>query len=311
MAMMLEPDDIDFGAYEKDTEYRAKVRHASAFSDELDAEFTPRIGLRKAAMISTKLRDAIEFRPGEVTVWAGYNGHRKSTIVGQVALDLIAQRERSLIISLEMPPRKTLARMAMQACAIDMPNAQRRAEFMRWTDGRLWLFDHVGRLTTIKCLGVSRFFADELDGQHVFIDSFMKVCESEESLDEQKSMVGNLCDLAKETGLHMHLIAHCRKPNGGSEDKPPTKYDIKGSGSISDQCHNVILVWENKAKRAEADKREPDPKIMAGFDAIASIEKQRNGSVEGRFGMYIDRRCLRFCDSNVAAVEPYEMTEVA
>lgn len=300
-------DEIDFGAYEQATEFKAKVRSASAFADELDAEFSPRAGGKRIVMFTTKLRNALEFREGEVTVYAGFNGHRKSTFTGQVCLDLIAQRERSLVISLEMPPRKTLARMARQACAIDVPGPDRRREFMRWTDGRLWLFDHVGRLTPGKCLGVARYFANDLQGKHVFIDSFMKVCESEESLDEQKAMVGNLCDLAKETGLHIHLVAHCRKPNGGSEDRPPTKYDIKGSGAISDQCHNVLMVWENKAKRAEADKREPRAEVIAGPDAMVVIEKQRNGEVEGKFAMAIDARSMRFCDDAHCAVDPYDM----
>ena len=307
MAMMLSADEIDFTAYEQATEFKAKVRPASLYADELMAEFSAPTGPQAAYMASTKLRSVIEFRPGEVSVWAGYNGHRKSTFTGQVALDLIAQSQRTLAISLEMQPRKTLARMARQACANASPSHARLNQFMKWTDGRFWLFDHIGRLTPSKCLGVLRYFAAELAGQHVFIDSFMKVCESEESMDEQKAMVGNLCDVAEETDLHIHLIAHCRKPTGGAEDKPPTKYDIKGSGAITDQPHNVLMVWENKLKRAEADKREPDPKIMSGIDAMVTIEKQRNGSVEGKFGLYIDNQSLRFCDSNLTAVEPYAM----
>lgn len=305
------PDSIDFSAFEAATEFKAKVRPASIFADDLDAEFTPRLGQRRVAMHSTKLRNAIEFRAGEVTVWAGYNGHRKSTFTGQVALDLVAQSERTLLISLEMPPRKTLARMAMQAAASNCPTPQERRDFLEWTDGRLWLFDHVGRLTPRKCLAVCRYFVDQLNGQHVFVDSFMKVCESEESMDEQKQLIGDLCDLAKETGAHLHLVAHCRKPAGGAEEKPPTKYDIKGSGAISDQAHNVVLVYEDKVKRAEADKKEPRPEVMARPDAIVVIDKQRNGSVEGKFGLWIDYRSLRFVDSNLEAVHPYDMQRVS
>jgi twinkle protein len=304
-------DDIDFAAYEVETEFAAKVRPASIFADDLEAEFTPRIGVRSPVMQSTKLRHAIEFRPGEVTVWAGYNGHRKSTFTGQVALDLIAADERALLVSLEMPPSKTLARMVKQACASDSPGPKQRRAFMSWTDGRLWLFDHVGRLTPSKCLAVCRYFVDQHEGRHVFVDSFMKVCESEESMDEQKKLIGDVCNLAKETGLHMHLVAHCRKPTGGAEDKPPTKYDIKGSGAISDQAHNIILVYEDKPKRAEADRKEPRPEVMARPDAIITIDKQRNGSVEGKFGLWIDHRSLRFCDNALEAVQPYDMREAA
>lgn len=306
----LNEDEIDFAAYEAQTECKVKVRQASAFADELDAEFAPRAGGRKSVMLSTKLRNAIEFRPGEVSVWAGFNGHRKSMFTGQVALDLCEQREPTLVMSLEMPPRKTLVRMAIQACATDLPSYERRREFMRWTDGRMWLFDHIGRLSPKRCLAVCRYFADELKGAHVLIDSFMKVCESEESMDEQKAMVGDLCDVAKETGLHLHLVAHCRKPNGGGEDRPPTKYDIKGSGAISDQCHNVLMVWENKAKRAESEKREPDPAVMAKPDALICIEKQRNGKTEGKFGLWFDSRTLRFCDSHLEPVRPYPLEDL-
>lgn len=306
MAKLL-PDSIDFAAYERETECQALVRGASMFADDLEAEFEPSRRKPAPSMRSTKMAHAIEFRTGEVTVWAGYNGHRKSMFTGQVALDLCAQQQRSLILSLEMPPGKTLGRMAKQACANDMPNAQRRAEFMRWTDGKLWLFDFVGRLTPSRCLAVLRYFADELKGQHVFIDSFMKVVESEEIMDHQKAMVGNLCDVAKETGLHIHLIAHCRKPNGGAEDKPPTKYDIKGTGAISDQCHNVILVWDNKPKRAELAKQFPDNEVRKQPDFMVVLDKQRNGSVEGKFGLSFDTRSLRFADSDMASIDAYSM----
>lgn len=307
--MILE-DSIDFAAYEQETEFAAKVRKASAFREDLDAEFTPRQpGQVRPVMSSTKLRNAIEFRPAEVTVWAGYNGHRKSMLTGQVALDLCELGQPVLLVSLEMLPRKTLARMCRQATASAMPQANRREEFMRWTDGKLWLFDHVGRLTPSRALALCRYFADELKGAHVFIDSMMKVCQSEESLDEQKALIGDICDLAEETGLHVHLVAHCRKPSAGDEARPPSKYDIKGSGAITDQAHNVLLVWQNKAKRAEAEKsiehRRPD--VMSGWDALVILDKQRNGDCEGKFGLYFDEPSLRFCDSDMARVDPYDM----
>ena len=309
------PDDIDFAAYERDTECKAKVRRASAFSDELDTEFLPRTGSRRSSMFSTKLRDVIEFRPGEVTCWAGFNGHRKSMFTGQVALDLCVQRERTLIVSLEMKPRKTLARMCRQAAARAVPTIDERRHFMRWTDDKLWLFDHEGRLLPDRAIAVCRYFGKELQGRHVVIDSLMKVVQSEESMDEQKRMVGDLCDIAKETDLHVHLVAHCKKPAGVGEDKPPTKYDIRGSAAISDQCSNVILVWQDKAKRAKltsahASGQPVETELVNRWDHILAIDKQRNGEVEGKFGLYFDDESLRFMDSRDEA-QPYDfMTEV-
>jgi len=301
------PDDIDFSDYEKATEFKAKVLPPAAFEEEVKAEFERAGRPADPSMRSTKLGSAIQFRPAEVTVWAGFSGHRKSTITGQVALDLVQQDQRTLIVSLEMPPRRTLARMVMQACAHDRPDPHSVDRFMRWSDGRLWLFDHVGPLSPVKAVAVLRYFADELQGKHVFIDSFMKVVKSEEQMDAQKDMVERLCELAKETRMHLHLVAHCRKPPSGSEDKLPTKYDVKGSGSITDQPDNVLMVWENKRKRAEELKPTPDPDVMRGPDGVVIVDKQRNGSVEGKFGLHIDPRSLRFSDYAGGGSQPYDM----
>ena len=305
-------DDIDFAAYERGTDCQVKVRPAAAFRDDVQASFQTRDTTRGPRMGSTKLRDAIEFRPGEVTCWAGYSGHRKSMFLGQVALDLCDVRQRSLIVSLEMPPRATLSRMARQAIGSERPSTEDVDGFMTWTDGALWLFDHEGRLLPDRCIAVCRYFATELRGQHVFIDSLMKVVQSEESLDEAKRMVGDLCDVAKETGLHVHLVAHARKPSSSAdgEGKPPTKYDIRGSAAVSDQCHNIVMVWQNKARRAAAaSAASPKPDATAiPWDAVISIEKQRNGDTEGKFGLMFHAPSLRFIDSEHWDVDPYRMT---
>ena len=296
MAQLLR-DDLDFSAYMRETEPRVKVRKASDFVDVLAAKFLPRSeGARQPAMFSTKLGKRLEFRPGEVTAWAGYNGHRKSMFTGQVALDLCAQRERALICSFEMSPADTLARMCRQAFAVDRPALLSVEAFSRWTDGRLWLFDHVGRIQPDPLMAVLRYFAEELKGTQVVVDSLMMVCASEESLDQQKQFVTDLVRGAQEFGLHVHLVAHCRKPPSGDESKPPTKYDLRGSAAISDQCHNVVTVWANKQKQQEMSQgnyaRKPEP------DAMVTVEKQRNGPWEGRIKLWFNEHSMRFMDED-------------
>jgi twinkle protein len=299
------PDTIDFSQYLRQTEAQLKVRPASVFADDVRASFAPRDrSQRHPSMFLAKLRDVLEFRPGEVTVWAGYNGHRKSMFTGQVALDLCMQRQRVLMASFEMQPARTIARMARQCLGVSQPAPTSIDAFSRWTDGRLWVFDHIGRISSDQCMAVSRYFAEELKGQHVFIDSMMMVCASEESLDEQKQFMTDTVRFAQETGLHVHLVAHCRKPQQG-EDRPPTKYDLRGSAAISDQAHNVVTVWANKAK-----KQKPDDDLAGDPDALVTVEKQRNGSYEGKVKLWFDDSSLRFCDDRTSAVEPYVIREV-
>jgi twinkle protein len=305
-------DDIDWAQYERETDAKAKVRRASQFTGDLLSSFVPRErNHRTPEMFSTKLRGLVEFRPGEVTCWAGYNGHRKSMFTGQVALDLIVQHQRVLIASFEMSPAKTLHRMVRQAFGVARPSTPSIEQFAKWTDDRLWMFDHSGRINGDKMLAVCNYFAQELRGDQVFIDSMMMVCASEEHLDEQKQFVTDLVRAAKETQLHIHLVAHCRKPQSGDETKPPTKYDLRGSAAISDQVDNVALVWANKAKAAKLEKDENDAAAQAEPDALVSVDKQRNDGWEGRLKLWFHAPSLRFCDDRASPVEPYVLRDLA
>lgn len=305
------PDTIDFGAYVRDTNPRMKVKAAGSFVADLVAAFAPEdSGPFRPSMFSTKLRDRLKFRPGEVTVWAGYSGHRKSMFTGQLALDLCVQRQRVLICSMEMKPADTLARMARQCFGVARPAVPSLERFSQWTDGRLWLFDHMGRLSTSEMLAVIRYFAQECEGGHVFIDSMMMVCQSEEHLDEQKQFATDVVRIAQELGIHVHLVAHCRKPSTAQngDEKPPTKYDLRGSAAVSDQAHNVVMVWANKAKHAALERDPLDPK-RHDADALVIVDKQRNGSWEGRAQMWFNDAGLRFVDSYESPSEPYTLRD--
>jgi twinkle protein len=307
-------DTLDFSTYMRQTEASVKVRPASAFVDDLVAKFEPRDRSKPVPeMFSTKLRSRLEFRPGETTAWAGYSGHKKSTFTAQVALDLCVQKQMVLMASFEMSPADTLKIMARQAFGTDRPTPDQLKRFAKWTDGRLWIFDHLGRITPDQCLAVCMYFADEFQGNHSFIDSMMMVCSSEESLDEQKQFATDIVRSGLETGMHMHLIAHCRKPHNGDESKPPTKYDLRGSAAITDQAHNVMTVWANKAKKSvmEAGPTHPDyAKYVEDPDAVISCEKQRHGPWEGKVKLWFHEPSGRFMDDRTSPVEPYRL-EVA
>lgn len=299
------PDTIDFAAYARQTDAAAKVKPARTFAADLLATFGPPDKLPKAPeMFSTKLRGGIAFRPGEVTAWFGFNGHKKSMFTGQLALDLCVQRQRVLMMSMEMLPAQTLARMARQAIASDRPAAPSLEHFARWTDGRLWLFDHIGRLTPDQCMAVVRYFAQELRGAHVFIDSLMMVCRSEEHVDEQKQFATDAVRVAQELGVHIHVIAHARKPASGDESKPPSKYDLRGSAAIVDQFPNIVSLWWNKPKQEALEKNPHDGAEHEKPDFRACVEKQRNGAWEGSVRLWFDQASLRFHDSR-SHIEPY------
>lgn len=310
--MELIPDTIDLSAYMDTPDFRAKVRSAGDFRDKVKIALKPdQTRVRHPEILLEKAHNTIEFRPGEVTAWVGYNGHRKSMFTSQVALDLAVQKQRVLIVSLEMDPEATMARMTRQACAVAHPSDQTVDHFHDWTEDRLWLFDHIGSISVDHAFALCRYFREELGGTHVFLDSMMMICTSEEKLDEQKRFSTGCVRLAQETGMHIHVITHCRKPPAGGEEKVPGRYEIRGSGAISDQSHNVIAVWMNKSKYAKLEANAGDMDAHAEPCAVVKCDKQRNGKWEGAFKLWHDESSLRFCDDRISQVRPYAMLRAA
>jgi twinkle protein len=302
-------DEIDFEAYLEATEFQAKVIPASDYADSVKKLLDPHAPKSDVpGLLLRKSRDLIKFGPAEVTFWAGYNGHRKSMFTSQVALDLAAQGQRVLIASLEMLPEQTMSRMTRQACGMSNPVPALIDKFHGWLDGRLWLFNHVGRLTPEKSLAMCRYFAEEKRGQHIFLDSWMMICASEEHMDEQKQFCTDLYRLAQETGLHIHVVGHCRKPaTTDGENRVPTRYDLRGASAISDQASNVYLVWMNKKKFRKLQANPNDMEALAEPCAVLSCDKQRHAAWEGSLQLWFDTPSLRFCDDRTSPVEPYSM----
>jgi twinkle protein len=90
-----------------------------------------------------------------------------------------------------------------------------------------------------------------------------------------------LQSLARDLSIHVHLVTHSRKRE--DEAKRPGKQDNKGSGSITDQVDNVMMVWRNKPKEDDVKASGPMAKKAAEPDHYLLCRKQRNyeGSAEG------------------------------
>jgi len=303
MAEMIVADEIDWYMYEQETNARQKVKPASLWVKELiDRIKNPTKEIR-ALMPWKKTHAQVQFRPGEVTVWGGANGHGKSLVTGQVALSLCSQGEKVCIASFEMKPIKTLQRMARQWSSYNAddpafygnPEAQRQfldlyEQFSEWTDGKLWLYDQQGTASAKQVCAVARYCAKEKGITHFVVDSLMKCVAGEDDYNNQKAFVDELTAIARDHGIHIHLVHHIRKP--ADESHKPSKFDYKGSGSITDLVDNVISVWRNKPK----ERNRESGKLVSDNepDALLICDKQRNGDWEGQIGLWFHRESQQF-----------------
>ena len=251
-------DDIDFSAYLKDTDAKTKVKPASEFVQDAKDRLRTRAKTKRTFLPWPKCNESFEFRRGEVSVWAGQNGHGKTDVTTQIALSLIGQNERVCVASFEMKPVTTIGRM-VRMFAMTNPFSEEFQgeqglaaldylydEFGEWTTGRMWLYDQTGTARPDTVLGMVKYCAQELGITHVFIDSLMKCVKAEDDYNGQKDFVDQLCAMAKDCDIHVHLVHHLKKPP--KEADMPDKHDTKGSGSITDQVDNLFMVWRNKPK---------------------------------------------------------------
>ncbi|WP_168794472.1 AAA family ATPase [Paraburkholderia aromaticivorans] len=254
------------------------------------------------------------FRPSEVTVWAGPNGSGKSMLTSQVALNLCEQGEKVCVGSLEMKPFKTMGRMSRQASGSSEPSVQYIRDLHAWTDGRLWLYDQVGNVRPEKMVAVIRYAREKFGIGHFFIDNLTKVVAGEDDYNAQKNFVNTLTEVAHDTGVHIHLVAHVRK--SGDEYARLGKNDIKGTGAITDLADNVFMVQRNKKREAVElgkltvkDNQEYD-RVMAEPDCFLSLEKQRHGDWEGVFSFCFDRMSQQYVEVRGNNPRMYQLDEV-
>lgn len=305
MASVISPDMIDFSFYLRETEASTKVKPASMWVDELVHRMRNPDQTRKIYLPWEKAHDYFQLRDGEVTLWAGQNGHGKSLITSQLALSLMGQGERVCIASFEMKPTTTLTRMARMYAGTNplAPEYQSEAgldaltglysEFGEWTDGKLWLYDQQGTVTPDQVISVARYCAKELKVKHFVIDSLMKCSRGEDDYNGQKDFVDELTALARDNAMHIHLIHHMKKPNGG-EYTVCGKYDAKGSGAISDLVDNFFVVHRNKEKADDIAVKGQNSLKKDEADAFLICRKQRNGEDEPKFLLWFDKDSQQF-----------------
>lgn len=256
----------------------ASVSHlvkASHFTEGTIEQFFPS-GQELGHYISQTKHDVLEysfrFRPGELSVWTGVSSHGKSTLLNSAMLNLSSQTKRpSLIISLEMKPAKVLRRVIL-ATGMEIANAGDVRRTMASIDKWLLFCDKIGKITREEVFEIMQYAVARYGVAHIALDSLMRVSGLEEDYPAQNEFITDLVTFSRDSGAHIHLVAHPRKTSG---EAAPQAHEIKGSGHIRDNADNVLVVWRNKEKEKKLEKNKHDADALAEPDARLLIEKDR------------------------------------
>jgi twinkle protein len=272
------------------------IRWGSEYTDELLDHFKNGQVLTGAKLPWSKTHDLIRFRPGEVSIHAGMNGHRKSMVTGQMMEWFAAQGEPAGIASFEMPVRDTQKRMCQQAAGTPHPAPGFIREWAQWNYQNLAYYDKLDTTPSSRVLGAIFYMAKDMGCKHILVDSLTKCGLPYGERGAEKDFIDALCATAKVFQIHIHLVCHVRKPASQGEEYIPNKFDVRGAGELTDLVHNVFIHWADKKKAKLKDmlaNNTPLPPkdmeyIEKRFDQRLIVEKQRNGAFEGTIGLNFD-----------------------
>lgn len=294
---LFQPDDIDFKAYAKETEHSTKIREGSAYRQELTELI--RGGMMTGDKLPwTKTHELIAFRGGETTIWAGENGAGKSLVTDQVQLGFAQHGAISAVGSFEMSPWQVLFRKLRMWCRENKPSEQEMDVMLRWMVGKLFTYEKQGRVKADELFGVIRWAYEQRGIHHFWIDNLMMCVRGSDDYNGQKDFVERIVTTAHDLKIHIHVVAHTKKP--GEKKKVPDRYDIRGASEVSDLVEQVIIVHRNfdkerSIKQAEAKGEVVSPELLAMPDAWLVVDKQRNGNGWlGNIGLWFDKHSQQY-----------------
>lgn len=310
---MIVPTDVDFEEYLAllgDQESQ-EIRPASDFEDRVLDLIVNGHQLTGDKLPWAKTHNCVRLRPGEVSIWSGINGHKKSMMLGQVMMWL-ARETRVCIASLEMRPEKTLERMYQQAAGCK-PAVDFARKLNREYGDRVYIYDQLDTVEVTKLLGMVHYAATELKCSHIVIDSLMKCGIDGDDYNKQKKFVDRLCWAAKRHGVHVHLVAHVRK--GMDETRRPGKFDVSGTGDLTNLVDNVFVSWSDKKREQIGKKMDFGMPLEEGeqdyfertCDQMLIVPKQRDGEWEGSFKLWFHAPSLQFTPTDENRPLPFEV----
>jgi twinkle protein len=180
------------------------------------------------------------------------------------------------VASLEVKVERLIRKMITSA--IGRSPVKRDVETFLSECGPYLVFcDRVGYIGQKELLDMMRYAFQRYGATHFFVDSLMRISKLEEDYTAQSEFMNTLAEFVKNSGAHIHLVAHPRKPPAGINGRD-NKLDVKGNSTISNNADNIVFVIRNRTKQEQ------------GYDAEIEVKKQRETGWEGSFFLKFDHR---------------------
>ncbi len=234
------------------------------------------------------------FRDAEVTIWSGHPGQGKSTLLRFLTMTVMAAGRTVFYASMESRVERELMKMLILQTG-NRATADKVDPFLSEIGENLIFADTLGFISRKVLMEMLWFSFQRHGATHFVIDSLMRVQDLEEDYPAQGEFLNELQDFAKNTGTHIHLVAHPRKTVDGNK---PAKMDLKGSSGIFAATDNMVVISRNPRKDALRKDGKPPSEWGDMHDTEVTVEKQRDSGWEGTFFLRFDTRtyCYSKCE---------------
>jgi twinkle protein len=259
--IFVQPDDSKFLEREIQAEREVFDMGAADASSLLDAYRTKQANYSTAPF--DPAGEKLRFFPGGFTIWSGFPGAGKTTLLRQLAAHLLKAPDPQkpfdgpgvFVCSMEECPQDVLIRHAQVAVGkedISVNALQWCCDI--WANRlHLWNYRPIeADAEHQKILAAVRVLAREKGVRHVVIDSLMCLDVPATDYEAQRTFSGALARTCVAAGVHVHLVAHPRKPQ--QKGMPLELSDVAGSADLGRKADNVLFVkrdydTENETRR--------------------------------------------------------------
>ena len=315
-------DKKEYQAYQEKRRYEGPTKRESSPASPEDsrgpkwkyAYQTRKLDLTKVEYVPTgisKLDSKIMgFMAGQVTIVSGGSGSGKTSILNHFILNAVKRGNRVGVWSGELEEGQFMSWLYQTIAGNGyIEEIKTRDGVVYQADPRYydamdkWLGDKFLLYNNDYGQRWTQLFADikdcvEVKGANlIFIDNLMAInldSYDGEKNDRQTSLMNDVKNLAKRTGIHVVLVCHPRKEPGM---KLFRKDSISGTADLTNMCDNLLLLhrggldFEKRGAEFFGTARMEE---LQGYNLVVEIAKNRFfGVVDELIGLYYDFKSRR------------------
>lgn len=251
---------------------------------------------------------------GGLVLLSGLRGQGKSTLLGQIKLDLIDYGYKGLEFSLEMSNRKTLQWTVLQACGKDNlkseitsngkifyqpKNSFVENKIIEWIGEKLELDDN----STFNAKSIEKQMIGRLEAasdiDFCIIDNMMRLDIAEygnEKLLAQIKFAKTMTDICQKKNICLILVIHPTKVFG-----LPRIDNLSGAGELLNLASLVFILHKINTDfkvKQKAVFNFVDSSPLLQYDSLLEIAKDRDfGQDDTLIGLYFDEESKRFLEN--------------